>query len=348
MRNALDLSTPKIKITSLHVQGLGPLDSLKLPMGRAWGSLPDLVVVHGPNGSGKTMLLDFLAQVAACMTVRTWPAAMSPGGDSWVEFKVCGDPGGQENVQFRIGSAGFAAGNLQAPTYSVVLSDDPLVKVLAISDKSEWIKALRKAFPSQTLYPNMPYVAYFPSDRSFTLPRAINRVAGELEEPLPFFHRWQSPKTWQQSLEAQLYAARWSDLNAVADGRDEDAVEMERYTRAFEAIAGGKKRLIWSKGQLSVEIIKTGRRHELSQLSAGELQMLVFSVELRRWWRPGSLILIDEPELHLHTSWQLRLLELLRQWHSELGGQVILATSSDAIAAAVPDDSLVALGRLGG
>lgn len=342
---SLDLSTPKIKITSLHVQGLGPIESLKLPQGKAWGSLPDMVLLHGPNGSGKTMLMDFLAQVAACMTVRTWPAAMSPREDSWVEFKVCGDPGGQENVQFRIGAPGFITANLQAPSYGVTFNDDPAVKVLAISDRSEWVKTLRKAFPSATLYPNMPYVAYFPSERSFSIPRATQRMAGDLEEPLPFFHRWQPPRTWQQSLEAQLYSARWHDLNAQAEGREEDATQLGRFTSAFETITQGRKRLVWVRGQLYVELVSTGHRHELGQLSAGELQMMVFSAELRRWWRPGSLILIDEPELHLHTSWQLRLLELLRQWQSELGGQVILSSLSDTLAGAMPAEALISLGR---
>ena len=342
--STLDLSSPTLKITGMHLRGLGPLASLKLPQGAAWGSLSDLVVVHGPNGCGKTTLLEFLAQAAACMTARTWPVALNPQGDSWVEFKVCGQPGGQERVQFRIGSAAFLSAQLQAPSYDVCTHAGPEgARVLPVSDRSEWIKTLRRAFPSATLHPGLPYVAYFPSDRSFTMPRAAQRVAAEPEEPLPFFFRWQPPKTWAQSLEAQLYAARWHDLNASAEGRPEEATRQDAFTQAMDEVTQGAKRLVWIKGQLWVEIVSSGARHELASLSAGELQLLVFSVELRRWWRPGSLILIDEPELHLHASWQHRLLELLTRWRQERGGQVILCTLSDTLAQAVSPEQRVAL-----
>jgi predicted ATPase len=40
-----------------------------------------------------------------------------------------------------------------------------------------------------------------------------------------------------------------------------------------------------------------------------------------RHWRPGSLIMIDEPELHLHPEWQTKLLAALRFWLHERGGQ---------------------------
>ncbi len=50
--------------------------------------------------------------------------------------------------------------------------------------------------------------------------------------------------------------------------------------------------------------------------------------ELLHRWRPGSLILIDEPELHLHESYQTKLWEALFHWQKERGGQVIVATQS--------------------
>ena len=56
-----------------------------------------------------------------------------------------------------------------------------------------------------------------------------------------------------------------------------------------------------------VKIAGSTVAHDFSELSSGEKQVLLITGELLRYWRPGSLILIDEPELHLHSRWQTRL-----------------------------------------
>ena len=45
-------------------------------------------------------------------------------------------------------------------------------------------------------------------------------------------------------------------------------------------------------------------------------------------WTPGSLVLLDEPELHLHESWLAALWGALRRLQRERGGQVIVTTQS--------------------
>lgn len=56
---------PSLKITGLHIRGLGPIRSLDLPAdGLGWnGKVPDdLILIGGANGSGKTTLLRFIAE----------------------------------------------------------------------------------------------------------------------------------------------------------------------------------------------------------------------------------------------------------------------------------------------
>jgi len=59
--------------------------------------------------------------------------------------------------------------------------------------------------------------------------------------------------------------------------------------------------------------------------------------------RPGSLVLIDEPELHLHTHWQAKLLEMLQGIQRRRGGQIILATQSGDLFGFAPDHSRLLL-----
>ena len=107
-----------------------------------------------------------------------------------------------------------------------------------------------------------------------------------------------------------------------------EAGNFEQYTKAFSRFFEGQKQLIWHRGELVVQT-KSGGRHDLSELSSGEKQVILFMGELLHRWRPGSLILIDEPELHLHEYYQTKLCEALVEWQKERGGQVILATQSD-------------------
>jgi predicted ATP-dependent endonuclease of OLD family len=80
------------------------------------------------------------------------------------------------------------------------------------------------------------------------------------------------------------------------------------------------------------------------ELSSGEKQALILAAELYRRWRPGSLILIDEPELHFHSSWQTALWLMLQKWQKERGGQVIVATQSSHLFGLAEPGTTVLLG----
>lgn len=70
------------------------------------------------------------------------------------------------------------------------------------------------------------------------------------------------------------------------------------------------------------------RRCSIDQLSSGELEILTMAGSLILQDFSG-LLLIDEPELHLHPEWQRGLLDALRAMAPE--AQIILATHSPEI-----------------
>lgn len=165
-----------------------------------------------------------------------------------------------------------------------------------------------------------------PSDgRDLKMPAESYKAPGKLDPPAEFVYRWTPPAVWKQSLEALLYGLRWEELNAQAEGR---AVEgaFSAYAEEYRALTGGANRLVWHNATLMVDV--DGKFHSLEELSSGEKQVLLLLAELRRHWRPGSLVLIDEPELHLHDALQARLYDRLLALQRERGGQVWLATQS--------------------
>lgn len=81
---------------------------------------------------------------------------------------------------------------------------------------------------------------------------------------------------------------------------------------------------------------KDGRFQELSlrRASSGEQCMLVIMLGIAGFIEDGALILIDEPEISLHPSWQERFMDLLMSVFSEYSGcHFIIATHSPQVVA---------------
>jgi hypothetical protein len=179
--------------------------------------------------------------------------------------------------------------------------------------------------------PDGPGVVYLPSTRQLEIPETTLKAPGKLRAPRDFIYRVRPPTEWRDSIESLLYANRWEDLNAHVEGRADETHHFEAYAKAFNAFFEGTKSLVWERGELFVKVHDTGRLHPLTELSSGEQQVLLIGAELLYRWKPGSLILIDEPELHLHSSFQTTLWSMLTQWQKERGGQVIVATQSNEL-----------------
>lgn len=75
-------------------------------------------------------------------------------------------------------------------------------------------------------------------------------------------------------------------------------------------------------------VMANGRSIPLSALSSGEQHLLVLMFDLLFDVTPGSVVLIDEPELSLHVSWQRRFLSDLERVIELNPCQVVLATHS--------------------
>ena len=299
-----------------------------------------IVLVGGANGSGKTTLLEGL------FSVFNGPGDLDdrpvfPGADELrLDLRVSSEifPGTRD-LCLAIGDVKFVEAQQKTEDFYAIARDERQRNSLLMRSPA-W-RAFDKAAFDWERYgdTDLPRVLYFPSDRRLNFPRPKDaRGASSLSEDgslLSFLGgketmglRFAAAKRYEDSLVALLHAARWNDLNAKDEGRPEDAIEFAGYVDAFHRFMGGGKQLTWHRGELRVRMAD-GTLHDLPELSSGEKQILIFAAEIRKAWIPGSLILIDEPELHLHEAWQTTLFELLRDLQRERGGQVILATQSN-------------------
>ncbi|MFZ4828527.1 MAG: AAA family ATPase [Phototrophicaceae bacterium] len=68
--------------------------------------------------------------------------------------------------------------------------------------------------------------------------------------------------------------------------------------------------------------------HLIDELSSGEKQCLIMIFMASRWLMEGGILLIDEPDLHLHVSLQRQVIHHLEQIVRQRNGQLLITSHS--------------------
>jgi predicted ATPase len=71
---------------------------------------------------------------------------------------------------------------------------------------------------------------------------------------------------------------------------------------------------------------KSGQHHPVHLLSSGKKQILLMIAFITRELRPGGVLLIDEPDLHLHVSLRSAFISYVKRMVADLKGQLFLAS----------------------
>lgn len=327
------MTNPTIKITGLEIKGLKAIHHLLLPQdGLGWKDLvPDIVLFGGANGSGKTTLLEYVFQAFHFLSgEKNQNDFELLRGNGWIDFHIETESepvhfefvsGTQEFLHNRIElnnshsniSQRFMLSFEQELTY---MGNDPILQFKnAIRSSRGWNTG----------------ILYFPSIfRTLVTVEETYKSPGDFQMPEIFAYRWSPPAEWKRTAEAILYSARWRDLNAKESGEQPQGYFQE-FSQEFHELTNHEKTLTWEKDAQLMVKTKSGAYHSLNELSSGEKQMLLLLTELRWRWRQRNafLILIDEPELHLHSSWQTYFYLRIKDLQRKFGGQVWLATQSE-------------------
>jgi putative ATP-dependent endonuclease of the OLD family len=73
---------------------------------------------------------------------------------------------------------------------------------------------------------------------------------------------------------------------------------------------------------------RSGVSYNLSRASSGEKELLTYVLTIYALGIRDALIIVDEPELHLHPRWQGALLSLFEELAADTGNQFVFATHS--------------------
>jgi energy-coupling factor transporter ATP-binding protein EcfA2 len=332
-------------LVHLTVLEVGPLrGTTSIALVDESGSPANLFMIMGPNGGGKTTILESIHQAMVLLGSRAHEAYQLEalnGAEAGIQLDalvrlddgitsrtrlisiVAGGPGllkrwqpdeltrfGPDIVQIVLP---FHRRSAVVPVELQASADDEAVRFLeAIQERiGEQPSALFGASIS------LPTVLYFPSGRGIQRAPVDRRtiMRPDLLGYSPARRFGVDGDTWADSIENLLVWFTWldPDLEKSCRGIVNDIV--------FRIAAVDRQKL-----GVVVET-SNGERHRLDQLSSGERQLVQLVVRIAAHMTGSTIVLIDEAEQHLHTVMQRRLLNMLKDWAKAHDGLSFILTS---------------------
>ena len=350
-----------MKIQRLFLQNVRNIKSLDLDFRDPVTGKPiSRIVLAGANGSGKTTILEYIFGLSAAAEEygrgaldfysRLQNVKFEPSPDAQLQlfFEVGLSKDSPTLLSVSYGDKGPVTNESAAAETATVGGHLP-----SLGDRQvKWLERLANASLFRGLATAIQNaeqregdtpgsVLYFPHDRDLFLTQQ-----GELGyEPKPYVwaYRYQASDQWKGSIESYLFSLNYLDLEdrdrKVAANRFRQTVEL------VNSILLDKRIARIEKGRVVVETT-SGQTHGLNDLSSGEKQLVLMLIEIARYIVPGSVILIDEPEISLHPTWQRGLVAALDKIIEQYDAQVILATHSLEIVTSVMPEEVISLSDL--
>ena len=337
-----------MKIKHLFFYNAGPLQQNEINLENDWtNEIEPLVLFTGSNGCGKSSLLKTIAmlwdasghwlerrkQLPIRHQANDWlcnldgaavvfdqiepfynqPIGLYYGDKSWIE-KLKSD---YQNIRW--------FGETITKTIDTTRQGEKVYKIKKALNipNEDWIEDWSRHRQRMILIGDKvdgPNILWLDAEeRRWIKPK--RNIGESLPEPLNlrWLYRYQASEDWKGQLEASLVNLKITqlqtfhkvirDLNKFLIGKEIEA-----------DIKPGENRLyVKIKNQ-------QGYRHTLDWLSAGEHQVLILIYSISRWLQSGGVILIDEPDLHIHPSLINRLVSRIEQLAMEKNAQLILTS----------------------
>lgn len=342
----------KIELRSLHVKGCGPLEDVTIDFTDAEGKPRPVTVIAGANGSGKTTVLELIVDSANKFSPKFARSPISEKTNLEIVEAVYSCD--ESNVTVIYGAPKETVKKVEHFENRTVIDFSPSLvnRNTPLTTQSGFIspanigneikKQIEGILRSQGKVPfdKKQYSDGIPSILLFPHPRKIHPVRGTQlsdEETLyNWVYQYENAQNFQGSLDAYLC---W--LAFIEPERPGVFTEVTEFLDSLD-FDGKKFNLKRTKLKATVTT-REGHTHFLEELSAGEQNILIMLLELRRRLLPGSIVLIDEIESSLHEAYQHMLAQALLKIQRDIPFQLIVTTHSKTIAKIFGWDSVVIL-----
>lgn len=279
--------------------------------------IPDSLLLIGPNGSGKSTLLEVIADLWQTLGYYLGGNEL-PSLRAFKNFAVAGiEIVGLEDIPIEIFVDRLA--DMPIATHDgchrihVSLEADGGVSYEVLPDRQRWTQRLTENILGKRA--DLPNMVYLESEIRVLLPVEERFSVQPEPEEYRWLARYEPTTSRKGSLHNYLY-----NLKVVDETAFQQIVEQVNAFLVGKRLAGFN----W-RGELLVEI-ERGGSHSIDDLSSGEKQVLLMIATITRWLRPGGIVLIDEPDLHLHPSLTTAFVSHVRRMVAGKGGQLIIAS----------------------
>ena len=328
-----------MKLARVEIENYRAIEKLHLPLH------PSLTVLHGDNGHGKTSVLMAIATGLASIPEQL------PDVSTSIKF-LKSDRRGSRPLR-----VGLTA--VDGITWDRRVGGPRRRNVLqALKDA---MNAIVNADREETEPLDLPIVAFYDTDRAVFKPPQRRTGFGTKFPRYGALEGALSPSTDFRDFFEWFYAKENEELREQKERQDFSSTlrDLEAVRQAIQNMVPGaiNPRIKLSPLRFVVSIqLDDGKPEELSidQLSGGYQIMLALAADLARRMAQGNphrdnplqaeaVVLIDEIELHLHPSWQQRILtDLTRTFPN---AQFIVSTHSPQVLTTVKPEHVVELQR---
>jgi ABC-type transport system involved in cytochrome c biogenesis ATPase subunit len=189
-----------------------------------------------------------------------------------------------------------------------------------------WAEQRRRSLLGVAEMPNLLY--FEPDNRQLLAPRDELDIARDLQDPDIFnwVARYEPAARRAGHLSSMLYRMQVTHpegLKTILD--DINTYLRNKHIEGF-ATSGDLEVMIAPPREREAAI-----KHLVYELSSGERQVFIFVAMLHRWLHKGGLVLIDEPDLHLHPSLCGALLSRLQRIVAKQQGQLLITSQSERL-----------------
>jgi predicted ATP-dependent endonuclease of OLD family len=181
------------------------------------------------------------------------------------------------------------------------------------------------------------YLYFSPYRAESNLNEQVNLAANSFYELLADYLESSSKTTASIIKLASLYFARKKRVyeHKASTGKEDRSTwnndkQVKKITKILEKIGFSWDLRLRNADKNIYEIIltKQGKEFSLTQISSGEKEIINFLLGIFALNIEGGLLIIDEPELHLHPKWQILFLDILIELARITNNQFILSTHS--------------------
>lgn len=348
-----------MKISQVILKGVNNFQDFSYSFEDEWSkSIPDTLLFMGPNGSGKTTVLRCIANLwgmfgfllegqkqflvkhtsifSGCQLAAIAIENFLPEISQTVWICV----GNPEEIKRLVQDT------KESHKISVCLKENSFtIKYLPPCDieakdselAEAWLEALTERFIKNRLggRSDMPNVIFLESEkRTLVKIKDEQRVLPEVEtfQWLAFYN---TTARRQGSIQNYLFT-----LKAIHEQKYEQIVTAANQYLGNKKITGFDRRT----GELLITT-QSGKTHPVYLLSSGEKQVLLMIAFIARELRPGGVVLIDEPDLHLHVSLSHAFVSYLKRMITEQNGQLIIASHAPSLWQHFTEQEQIELGK---